>query len=861
MVSRVQVTLDPRREHGMSKLGRGSFAAWGGPLAVSLLIVAGCSSSSSDAPQDPLAVAVTVEPTTARLAPSAHQQFLAAVTGSADTTVTWQVSQGCGSITTTGLYTAPALNASCQVVVTSHADPTKSATALVTVQSTPPPPTGDTAWEPLKVGAGGFLTGIDIDPSGSTYVVRTDTYGAYVSDGSGPWQQIVTSTSMPASIVDGLEHGTYWPAYGVYEIRIAPSNPDRFYMIYGDYASGVTIWRSDDRGSTWMAASAGYSSGGVDPNDGTRGWGEKMAVDPANPDVVYAGAGGGMYVTTNGGGSWSLTGLPAPTHSAAITGITFDSTGGTTGTCPGASCRTNRIYAVSNGRGVYRSTNAGGTWSLLTGGPATAAHAALGSDGILYVVNLDDVVYKFASGAWSTSASLGGQSVTSITVDPTNPARIVAANDGGNLAVSTDRGASWIGGGVIWNKTRHATDVPWLANANEDYMSNAAQLFDPVVPNKVWFAQGIGVWYADPSNTSQTTWTSHSVGIEQLVAMDVIAPPGSPNVLLAGSDRSVWVVPRANASYPNDYVKMGSSASLIAGHSVNYSHANAQHLVAIINRGTIGEPELSGYSLNGGSTWAVFPSQPGSGGACGDVVAPSIDNIIAVIGHRYAFRSTNRGSSWTRLTLPGDGGADTDNLHAGFATCQKHILAVDGADPSTVYLYFYGHGVYRSTNGGGTWTLVNSGGFDGNAMFWQVHLRSVPGQGGHLFMTAGSVGGENNPNPTSLWRSTDGGASWTTMPNVAEPIDVVLGAAAPGHTYPAVYFAGWHRTGATAPWVWGIWRSIDFDVNPANPTWTQIGYFPLGRLDQINNMAASLDTFGEIYVAYAGSGWVTGRIR
>ena len=37
-------------------------------------------------------------------------------------------------------------------------------------------------WLPLRIGAGGFLTGIDIAPD-DTMVVRTDTYGAYIWNG------------------------------------------------------------------------------------------------------------------------------------------------------------------------------------------------------------------------------------------------------------------------------------------------------------------------------------------------------------------------------------------------------------------------------------------------------------------------------------------------------------------------------------------------------------------------------------------------------------------------------------------------------------------------------------------------------
>ena len=59
-------------------------------------------------------------------------------------------------------------------------------------------PVASNNWQTLDVGAGGWLTGIDVAPDG-TMVVRTDTYGAYIWNGTA-WQQLVTSTSMPASL-------------------------------------------------------------------------------------------------------------------------------------------------------------------------------------------------------------------------------------------------------------------------------------------------------------------------------------------------------------------------------------------------------------------------------------------------------------------------------------------------------------------------------------------------------------------------------------------------------------------------------------------------------------------------------------
>ena len=80
-------------------------------------------------------VAVTISPTSATVALNALQQFTASVTGSSNTAVTWSAS--CGSIINTGLYTAPSSATTCAVTATSVADPTKSATAPVTVSNSP----------------------------------------------------------------------------------------------------------------------------------------------------------------------------------------------------------------------------------------------------------------------------------------------------------------------------------------------------------------------------------------------------------------------------------------------------------------------------------------------------------------------------------------------------------------------------------------------------------------------------------------------------------------------------------------------------------------------------------------------------
>ena len=82
------------------------------------------------------AVSMTVTPSGANLRASGTQQFTPTVTGSANTGVSWSISPQVGTISATGMYTAPATLNSAQtitVTATSAADSTKTATASITL--------------------------------------------------------------------------------------------------------------------------------------------------------------------------------------------------------------------------------------------------------------------------------------------------------------------------------------------------------------------------------------------------------------------------------------------------------------------------------------------------------------------------------------------------------------------------------------------------------------------------------------------------------------------------------------------------------------------------------------------------------
>jgi RHS repeat-associated protein len=85
-------------------------------------------------------VAVAVNPSAATLYGGQTQQFTASVINTPDTAVTWSISPaGAGSIDANGFYTAPATISTQQtvmVIATSHADPTQSGSAAITLAPT-----------------------------------------------------------------------------------------------------------------------------------------------------------------------------------------------------------------------------------------------------------------------------------------------------------------------------------------------------------------------------------------------------------------------------------------------------------------------------------------------------------------------------------------------------------------------------------------------------------------------------------------------------------------------------------------------------------------------------------------------------
>jgi uncharacterized protein (TIGR03437 family) len=173
-------------------------------------------------------------------------------------------------------------------------------------------------------------------------------------------------------------------------------------------------------------------------------------------------------------------------------------------------------------------------------------------------------------------------------------------------------------------------------------------------------------------------------------------------------------------------------------------------------------------------------------------------------------KSSDRGATWTLYKGPFagpfgptfyDGGARIGALAVSPSNGNVLLAAADLNNPAK-------SGIYRSTDGGATWTLV-LGGASGTEVFF------VPGNGNMAYAALGSPTGNSK---NGIYRSTDGGATWTMMPGSGSrafpTADVGRIRLAIASTNTSILYAGVHSVSQGG--ALGIWKSSDGGNNWTN---------------------------------------------
>jgi len=248
-------------------------------------------------------VSITIAPTSALITVGAQRQFQATVTGSANLGVTWTVSgagcagSACGTITSVGLYAAPATvpnPAAVKVTARAQADTSQSASAVITIT-----PTNNSKMQ----GRYAFLfKGFD---SAGVY----EAAASFVADGNG-------------NVTSGIEdiNRTSGPHLG-----LAISGT---YQIGGDNRGTLTL-KSNLGTSTFAFALNGSARAGSlveSDNSGIRGSGAMKLQDPTafDPSVFSGGYALSLTGADAAGGRIAAIGSIFPSGVGTISGSSLD---------------------------------------------------------------------------------------------------------------------------------------------------------------------------------------------------------------------------------------------------------------------------------------------------------------------------------------------------------------------------------------------------------------------------------------------------------------------------------------------------------------------------------------------------------
>jgi serine/threonine protein kinase/photosystem II stability/assembly factor-like uncharacterized protein len=302
----------------------------------------------------------------------------------------------------------------------------------------------------------------------------------------------------------------------------------------------------------------------------------------------------------------------------------------------------------------------------------------------VYAVVKRDGIYKSVNGGdgpWAR-IDLDGSSLTGLTIDSNDPTRLYAPTWNAVLK-STDGGNTWEvkTNGLMANR---AVDVVVV------HPANSAVLFAGVGENMVGSVDGGETWNAQ--------LYGNGLGVVRLNQI-VVDPFNQKIVYVAGVAAAIYKSENGGQNfYPLPY-NLGEGSYGLAAHptrqNVLLAGINAGQAAMVKTENGVDFRSVSGGLIYGGADSAY----------CAVVYAPGNPDIV-YIGSGFEsdpdakgiFKSIDGGESWQNISS----GLAT-NPNTGYPYYVKSIV-VHPADPNLAFAAT-GSGLYKTTNGGQSWTL------------------------------------------------------------------------------------------------------------------------------------------------------------
>ncbi|HKF42808.1 MAG TPA: hypothetical protein VKG01_06900, partial [Thermoanaerobaculia bacterium] len=492
--------------------------------------------------------------------------------------------------------------------------------------------------------------------------------------------------------------------------------------------SVVYAWLPGD--ATFLRSADGGASWVSRPGPTGRFSLTSLSPDPNDPAIVYASANDGLFRTTDGGESWSRLTSPVVGRGPML-GIAVD---------PGDSTR---VFAATFS-GVYRSTDRGATWKPtalqrpvlgLLFDPAGYRAPRSSDGGTLFALTQSGLARTTDAGdSWKDLASWLAQ-IRRLAIDPTD-SRILYVLSGAGLDASVYRSSN---GGESLTKVPGA----FQTGARAIVLAGSSAVL-------VGSERGVS-----RSEDGGNEWLSANEGIRQAVVGSLAIDPSDASVVFAAAGGNLLESRNAGQSWNES--SPGSPDT--RGFAIDPSDPATLYA---------GGSEGVRKSADGGRTWKTT-------GLADPIFHLLIDpgDSRRIFAARYAVhRSSDGADRWTRVLDPKE--------YASYEYFPPTFTAIAAApsDGATVYaggLTETGAGfLYRSDDGGDHWSDLKIG-FPVNSLAVDS---ADPG-----IVHAGASG--------AVFRSLDGGRSWTAVPIAQdEPKPVSVWALARDPRHPSSVFAG-----------------------------------------------------------------------
>jgi len=340
-------------------------------------------------------VAVTISPGSASLSAGGSQQFTAAVSGNSNTAVTWSATGG--SVSTSGLYTAPSAAGTYTVTATSAADTTKSASAGVTVSAAPVVAVSITPGSASLTTGGTQQFTASVSGNSNTAVTWSATGGTITSGLYTAPSAAGTYTVKATSVADSTKSASATvtvSAAPVVAVTISPVSASM--LSSGTQQFTATVTGSSNTAVNWSATAGSVSSSGMYTAPATAGSytvKATSAADSTKSASATVTVSAPVVAVSLSPGSASLSTSATQQFTATVTGssntaVIWSATGGT----------------ITTG-GLYTAPSTAGTFTVKATSAADSTKSASAT------VTVSVPVQHSATLTWSPGSAVVGYNV------------------------------------------------------------------------------------------------------------------------------------------------------------------------------------------------------------------------------------------------------------------------------------------------------------------------------------------------------------------------------------------------------------------------------------------------------------------